>query len=509
MDTRLSKVAAQQLLLFVKICDAALRLRHSVSEKIKTGLKIAFLAENSIQDLLGEMAKLAERERGLVSAQTFQLASEAATNAAKGATFGKEVLDTMAQNNADRKKRAEKEGQERTLMDVLAFDKDSDRWDNAKQEPVESWQRRYNDIRKNVVPGTGEWLLDNPVFQSWLGDFASSPILGVEGTDITGKSYLTSSVVKHLRTDVITQYPEFRHLAAFYFLDRDEAGYRFDAVAKSLVWQLSDKDEPYMKSAARISQKVRALDPDDILPRLLLENTELEHMDAVFYLVIDGLSDIPDDALLKFLRRASESQNKKVRIFLTGTPTAFGQVKKSGVACRSIPISGNNHDDIEKFIDARMDKFDALSDTDRPGVTDRRRKIREQLSQATAGDYYKLNSALNAISTLDYMDDINSVIKGAGKERSEQIREEIHVLNRMRSPRQIQEINQIILWITFAIEPVSEKHISAVLYMNVGEAPLGPLAERFRTKYLLFEVDSKGYVGFRSSKALEELRPTK
>lgn len=166
MDTRLSKVAAQQLLLFVKICDAALKLRYSASEKIKPGLKIAFLAENSIQELLGDMAKLAERERGLVSAQTFQLASAAATSAAEGAAFGKQVLDTLAQTGVDQKKRVEKEGQQRTLMDVLTFDKDSDRWDSAKQELVESWQRRYNDIRKNVVPSTGKWLLESPIFQS-------------------------------------------------------------------------------------------------------------------------------------------------------------------------------------------------------------------------------------------------------------------------------------------------------------------------------------------------------
>lgn len=87
------------------------------------------------------------------------------------------------------------------------------------------------------------------------------------------------------------------------------------------------------------------------------------------------------------------------------------------MACRSIPISRNNHDDIEKFIDARVDKFDALSDTDHAGVADRRQKIRQRLSEATTGDYYKLNSALNAIGTLDYMDDINRIIQGARTER--------------------------------------------------------------------------------------------
>ena len=51
MDKRLSELAAQQLLLFVQICDEALKLRYSATEKVKAGLKIAFLAENSIQGL--------------------------------------------------------------------------------------------------------------------------------------------------------------------------------------------------------------------------------------------------------------------------------------------------------------------------------------------------------------------------------------------------------------------------------------------------------------------------
>jgi len=64
-------------------------------------LKIAFLAENPIQGLLGEMAKSGERERGLVSAQTFSLASAAATSAAEGAASSRQVLDTLVQNGEE------------------------------------------------------------------------------------------------------------------------------------------------------------------------------------------------------------------------------------------------------------------------------------------------------------------------------------------------------------------------------------------------------------------------
>ncbi|KAJ5465565.1 hypothetical protein N7530_009352 [Penicillium desertorum] len=159
-----------------------------------------------------------------------------------------------------------------------------------------------------------------------------------------------------------------------------------------------------------------------------------------------------------------------------------------------------------------MDKFEALYDTERPMVAERRKKIHEDLVEATARDYFKINSALNAIGTLDYMEEINEVIQAAHQGHLGQISDKIRLLNRVRNPRQIREINQIILWVTFSIGPISEKHLLATLYRNIGEAPLQSLLARFQTKYLLFEVDSKGHVGFRSSEALNAIphrRPAK
>lgn len=250
MDKRLSRLAAQQLLLFVQICDEALKLRYSATEKIKTGLKIAFLAENSIQGLLGEMEKLSEKERGLVVAQTFALPSATATTSAEGAASSKQVYDHLVQNGEQPKARDENVNKKRALIDVLAFDEDSEQWNSSKKAPVESWQTTYNEIRKDVVSGTGKWLFSHPAFQTWISDYSSSPILAVEGTDITGKSYLTSSIVKYLRTDMITECPNFRHLVSFFFLNEEKAGHGFDDAAKSLIWQLANKDEPYMKSAS-------------------------------------------------------------------------------------------------------------------------------------------------------------------------------------------------------------------------------------------------------------------
>lgn len=69
-------VSGKQLDLFVRVCDAALRLRYSAGQKVRTALKVMFLADDGVQPLLGEMAKLVNRERNLVSAQTFLLSRQ-------------------------------------------------------------------------------------------------------------------------------------------------------------------------------------------------------------------------------------------------------------------------------------------------------------------------------------------------------------------------------------------------------------------------------------------------
>ena len=449
------------------------------------------------------MTKLGEKERGLVSAQIFALASAAATNSAEGAASNKQVLDHLVQNGEQSKARDENVNKKRALIDVLAFDEDSEEWNSSKQAPVESWQITYNEIRKDIVPGTGRWLFSHPAFQSWISDFSSYPILAVEGGDITGKSYLTSSVVKYLRTDVITEYPDLRHLVSFFFLDKEKNSHGFDDAAKSLIWQLANKDEPYMRSAARIGQKVGALDPKDVIPRLLLENTEFEQMDAVSYLVIDGVGESLDASLLEFLQQLIQTKYKRIRVFLTGMPRAFEQMKKGGVNCSSIPINIHNQDDVERFIHARMDEMDGLTDTDRPGIPEQRAEICMGLLQAASGDYSKIDSALHHISTLEFMEDIKRVIQGTRDCRAQQLRNEIEMLNRERSPRQIQEMNHIIRWIKNLEGFVPAKLVSSLLYSINGEVPLKPLADQIRTKYLLFDLNAKEHVIFRSPKALE------
>ncbi|KAL4990162.1 hypothetical protein BDW68DRAFT_175315 [Aspergillus falconensis] len=77
MDTNLSRVSAQHLLLFVGICSRTIRLR-SKTTRLLAFTKIFFMQENMVADLLDQMQRLVDKENRLVGAQTLALAAEAA-----------------------------------------------------------------------------------------------------------------------------------------------------------------------------------------------------------------------------------------------------------------------------------------------------------------------------------------------------------------------------------------------------------------------------------------------
>ncbi|KAK2673965.1 Fungal STAND N-terminal Goodbye domain [Fusarium oxysporum f. sp. vasinfectum] len=83
MDSKLTKIACQHLQIFVDICDHTLKLRSKRS-KFATFMKQMFLNDDGVQELLGAMKNLVEKEHGLVSAQTWKSSNEAAANSKDG-----------------------------------------------------------------------------------------------------------------------------------------------------------------------------------------------------------------------------------------------------------------------------------------------------------------------------------------------------------------------------------------------------------------------------------------
>ncbi|KAL5003715.1 hypothetical protein BDV10DRAFT_2038 [Aspergillus recurvatus] len=518
IDAKLAKVAVQHLQLFVEICDRTIKLRRSKRRKLIVFTKLLFLNDNDIGDLLEKMHSLVDEEGRLVTAQTFSFAAQAAVGTRENLAISRAVnskIDMLIASRSDSLKESDKRRRKERILDTLAFDEN--KLDQDKREPDPYWQRIYYNYRKCVVPATGQWVFDENAFRAWeSGSDDVPPILAIEGPEGSGKSYLSSTIIRQLRnrssaattTTAESSDPDSRTLLAFYFVEGDskedlKRTNHIDVITKSLIWQFVQADASFMKSVAGICEKNRDMDPHEVAAKLLFQNPDIGQMiDANFFIVIDGLNDVVGDTLVSFLADAiaSARSHHKIRILLTGRPRAFEQISAANknITFKTIHISERNRPDIDMYIESRMDSIEALRNKDRFGVRDLRKKIRVALRDKTSGDYFRVNTILKRISNLDYVNDIDQVLENAGRERSQQIQAEIESLNNVRNAKEIAEINEIILWILYGREWLKPRQMATVLYVQSGELSLLTLEAKLQLKYTLFEVDSDGDVDFRS-----------
>ncbi|OTB03693.1 hypothetical protein M426DRAFT_12405 [Hypoxylon sp. CI-4A] len=532
MDRRLTRVAVQNLRLFVEICDRTIKLRRKHT-RLLAFTKQLFLNDNGINDLLGMMDRLNAKESLLVNAQTYKLVSDSAGD-----------IKLMLDGQKEQKKEQEAKKWRSTIAKALGFP--SNTLDNDG-EPIPTWQRAF-DTRKNLlVDDTGKWILKNEAFTSWSKSVSpTKPILVLGGKNGSGKTSMMANTIRYLRK-MSRAGPTSRAVTAYFFTegekrkpDDEDISSLLELVSRTLLWQISISYEAMTKSMYHILERNPYFDSSvDLWQQLFINNKERMNPDTTFFFFIDGL----DRSLLPlFQSLISVADDKAPRIFLTTRPQKISEwlEPEEGLRFNTIPIAEFNADDIDKYINYRMDNMPILKDANRPGIKDWRDKILETLRYKCAGDYFKLNTSLDALAKVDLIDDINEVLAEADKTRADQIDAEIRRLNNIRTIKEIQEINEIIQWIEsgrrwFPVDMMEDilsvKHRSSsasqiatpalltrrktdqpdIESIAQGAAPatltisLLPFAQKLAEKYPIFTVTDSGVVDWRSSEIKDRI----
>ncbi|KAF4829526.1 hypothetical protein CGCSCA4_v014567 [Colletotrichum siamense] len=510
-DASLRKVICCQFRLFIRVCDKSLQLgkkRH----KIKMFFSRMFLDDDDIKGLLSEMENLNAREHGLVSAQTFKISQDAAKASREAAKTSKDSsmkLDTLVeQNTANKKEKTEQKFKDK--VEKAFFGKNS-------KEVLD----RGEDLRKyggSRIDGTGKWLDTDPLFTAWMtGDDTTDPILGIEGPKGSGKTLVVTHVIDRLQKQRTVGGSGTRSAVAHYFLEADAkedatAGFRRKHViacraSKSLLWQLAQEETPFLKSIAGLCDvdKVDLDDPVSIWRQFLLENEDRSTIESTFFIVLDGLGENLD-ALTNLFKMLSDDQARlRTRVLITGTSSTFEQLEKEdSIRMKKLRLETRNSEDIKVYIEARMNHMEILSDTARPGVSDVRKRVLEALENSTNGDYTIAITALDNIERVDSLEEVEDCLEKAGGARSNQVLEDIQRFNQIMKPKEIDEINEIILWVKWGLRWMTSSQIEAALELKADrdtdgrQTSLRSLQSKIEKKYNeLFYADSEGLIDFK------------
>jgi ankyrin repeat protein len=241
------------------------------------------------------------------------------------------------------------------IAHLLAHMSESDRIEMLEWISPVPFGRHHDGVSEDRTPGTGNWLLQHQDFQSW--EKANSSLLfWLQGSPGTGKTYLTSGVIDHIRSRTKNE-----GFAFFYCRKGEESRSQPQSILQSFVRQLSTNANNPESVQIKLRDAVNTAREKGTNFRLQQCKEQILvslNIYAKSTLVIDALDECdPDtrDELVEELNSFIQDAEKPVKIFISSRPDP-------GLAAElqrrpSIEIqAGDNQDDIQKYLEVELDK---------------------------------------------------------------------------------------------------------------------------------------------------------
>ncbi|UKZ63692.1 uncharacterized protein TrAtP1_004917 [Trichoderma atroviride] len=212
-------------------------------------------------------------------------------------------------------------------------------------------------MKDTRIQGTGDWLIDHESFREWQAIASSSTLLCLQGTIGTGKTYLTSRVIDHIK-QTLEASPHDEGFAFFYCNRSGPSMQDPLVVLRSFVRQLSYKANNYsyiqnnvIQKCEKAKQEGRSLSYTDC-KELILESMNLYSKTTIILDALDE-SDISYYNLAEIFINMLDKARNPVKIFISSRPDR--EFLNAFEDRATIMVnSSNQQGDIEKYLDEAL-----------------------------------------------------------------------------------------------------------------------------------------------------------
>lgn len=496
LDEPLKKIVHELLQSMVSICALSIKVLNG-NKLVKYLKALAFNEDDGVRAELSKVRKLVEREASMNATLTYRYTKEGLQDANEGISGVRSAVDRLAHDVSKRESDSLEQRQLDRIKTVFGVQKEVDRQDALNRQH-----------RSEIVAGTGRWLIEDETYKRWadIGSDFSGVIL-LSGDHGYGKSFLCTSVIRELQKNApraATLETNSRVVIAYYYLQSqdttsshgiDSEVISVDRVLKTLTAQLA-QDPVYRKTLAATCESWE--EPEDIEELCIRLLGPCYRSTDVFYLVIDGLDRAGEKqikglaSVLKAVNtRFSPRQQSHVRILASGRVQVMqdlsARLKVAGLATVTINIAANTRPDVALFVQDRLDSMQLLGG-DSGVVKQLRKEVFHALVQTVAGDFVHASLLLNEISTKQWPTEIREILANAkqGAQRSDTIAREVARCNSVLSPREIRDLNVLLLWVSCAERSLTIAELESVLFLAKGESSLRSLRDQIQDKYSAF-----------------------
>lgn len=187
---------------------------------------------------------------------------------------------------------------------------DLSRYLNIWEPPVDDFYR----VKSDRLPGSCQWLSDNPSYQGWLGS-STSKMYWLRGPPGCGKSYAAGCAIEGLET-------QHKRCCYYFFVYGDRTRSLMESFLLSMTWQMAALYPEIQRRILRICSRdpgvAKSGDHRTLLRKFWEQGILQSGIGEETYWVIDAFDECRHgQELAKFLLRAEEKSRGMIKIFIT------------------------------------------------------------------------------------------------------------------------------------------------------------------------------------------------
>ncbi|KAL4924278.1 tetratricopeptide repeat protein [Aspergillus undulatus] len=502
VDEALRTSIDQVMTSFVDICANCINIhREGRWKSFKRTAKRILLDEGSVRDELDNFKKLTQDQLNVQATLTLEVALETNQSVTFIQTSVTEIDSTTKGIKTDVSGLVEaehKRGQNDARKKNLETIKEKL---GQKDEDIANVIEARDNMWKNSVKESGKWLSEVEEYKQWLDRSSSTtPILALTGDPGTGKSFLVSAIAQDVKSRNSATKAERSVLGYYSFsiaTKTDSDRNRPEMAIKSICTQMAEQDAVYARHVAAVcaeSGKDKSYFKDATCRTLWTTlGIGAPAKNAMHYILLDSVSTLSADELQRLRDAieqsapiAEEDKASPLRILLSGEHSSFENYWLTLVSAKAIDITQFNTSDITAFIVEELKIADLFQGEDQDSL--RRRKIvEERLLKRSNNCYATVQQDLGKIKAIvassGTEEELNRVLQESSTDPEAVVRSELETLGTVLNPREIEEVNELLMWAIVGYNRFELDELAAALYLRFNSVSLQPLARKITGKY--------------------------
>lgn len=339
----------------------------------------------------------------------------------------------------------------------------------SKTDSAQDW---YNKLNKARVPGTGDWVRNEDIFQGWLS--GDTPIIFVSGNPGAGKSYLSTNIISllHEKDTQCVQSTSLISVGYFFFKDDNPDTRSIHLALRDLAFQISKSDPAYKKHIVTIEQYERISSLESAW-RLLFVDYFLKkpNVNSSVYILLDAVDEASDEERKVFLSLAKDLYDapecSRLKLAIVGRPHISYQLLEGlELEVPTIHVTTQkNSGDINQYIHASIKKSVVL----RRVSAKLRGEIVEKLSAGAEGMFLWVNLMLQELVKKRSESSIRKALDDSPRGLKEIIRHVLSNFSMTSDEEELEYLNEILPWVTCSQQPLTLGLIDAILRLKSPE----------------------------------------